>query len=79
MSFRGRLFIFFTIIVVVPMAAVAVVQFKLTSQSETGKTDARVAQPAGTPSIPGFWQLMGAATKVTASPFAGANPHAVLA
>src|SRR2546423_8352252 len=44
MSFRGRLFIFFTIIVVVPMAAVAVVQFKLTSQSETGKTDARVAQ-----------------------------------
>lgn len=44
MSFRGRLFVFFTIIVVVPMAAVAVVLFKLTSDSETGKADARIAQ-----------------------------------
>src|SRR3954452_23419560 len=44
MSFRGRLFIFFTIIVIVPMAAVAVVQFKLTSESETGKSDSRIAQ-----------------------------------
>src|SRR5437763_5794253 len=44
MSFRGRLFIFFTIIVVVPMAAVAVVLFKITSDSETGKADSRIAQ-----------------------------------
>src|SRR3954454_504719 len=44
MSFRGRLFIFFTIIVIVPMAAVAVVLFKITSDSETGKSDARIAQ-----------------------------------
>jgi diguanylate cyclase (GGDEF)-like protein len=44
MSFRGRLFIFFTIIVIVPMAAVAVVQFKLTSDSETGKSDSRISQ-----------------------------------
>src|SRR5437773_4880616 len=44
MSFRGRLFIFFTIIVVVPMAAVAVVLFRVTSDSETGKSDARIAQ-----------------------------------
>ena len=44
MSFRGRLFIFFTIIVIVPMAAVAVVLFKITSDSETGKADARIAQ-----------------------------------
>ena len=44
MSFRGRLFIFFTIIVVVPMAAVAVVLFKITSDSETGKSDSRIAQ-----------------------------------
>src|SRR5204863_2557118 len=44
MSFRGRLFIFFTIIVIVPMAAVAVVLFKVTSDSETGKSDARIAQ-----------------------------------
>src|SRR6187397_2767512 len=44
MSFRRLLFILFLIIVIVPMAAVAVVQFKLTSQSETGKSDARIAQ-----------------------------------
>jgi diguanylate cyclase (GGDEF)-like protein len=44
MSFRGRLFIFFTIIVIVPMAAVAVVLFKITSESATGKSDARIAQ-----------------------------------
>src|SRR6188768_2392290 len=44
MSFRGRLFIFFTIIVIVPMAAVAVVLFKITSDSENGKSDARIAQ-----------------------------------
>jgi diguanylate cyclase (GGDEF)-like protein len=44
MSFRGRLFIFFTIIVIVPMAAVAVVLFKITGDSETGKSDARIAQ-----------------------------------
>src|SRR3954451_2985420 len=44
MSFRGRLFIFFTIIVIVPMAAVAVVLFKITSDSETGKSSARIAQ-----------------------------------
>jgi diguanylate cyclase (GGDEF)-like protein len=44
MSFRGRLFIFFTIIVIVPMAAVAVVLFRVTSDSETGKSDARIAQ-----------------------------------
>ena len=44
MSFRGRLFVFFTIIVIVPMAAVAVVLFKVTSDSETGKADARIAQ-----------------------------------
>ncbi len=44
MSFRGRLFIFFTIIVIVPMAAVAVVLFKITSDSHTGQSDARIAQ-----------------------------------
>jgi diguanylate cyclase (GGDEF)-like protein len=44
MSFRGRLFIFFTIIVIVPMAAVTVVLFRITSDSETGKSDARIAQ-----------------------------------
>src|SRR3954447_10031195 len=43
MSFRGRLRVFFTIIVIVPMIAVAVVLFSLSSQSETGKADAEVA------------------------------------
>src|SRR5258705_13298600 len=44
MSFRGRLFSFFTIIVIVLMAAVAVVLFRVTSDSETGKADSRIAQ-----------------------------------
>jgi diguanylate cyclase (GGDEF)-like protein len=43
MSFRSRLRVFFTIIVVVPMAAVALVLFSLTEDSETGKADARIA------------------------------------
>jgi diguanylate cyclase (GGDEF)-like protein len=42
-SFRGRLSLFFTIIVVVPMVAVAVVLFALTAESETGKADSRIA------------------------------------
>src|SRR4051812_44928561 len=44
MSFRGRLSLFFTIIVVVPMVAVALVLFSLTADSETGKADARLAE-----------------------------------
>ncbi|HEX8067233.1 MAG TPA: diguanylate cyclase [Thermoleophilaceae bacterium] len=44
MSFRSRLFLFFTIIVVVPMISVAIVLFKLTASSETGKVDARLYQ-----------------------------------
>jgi diguanylate cyclase (GGDEF)-like protein len=43
MSFRGRLRLFFTIIVIVPMIAVAVVLFTLTARSETGKADAGLA------------------------------------
>jgi diguanylate cyclase (GGDEF)-like protein len=44
MSFRGRLLLFFTIIVVIPMIAVAVVLFHLTDESESGKADAEIAQ-----------------------------------
>src|ERR671937_128474 len=44
MSFRSRLLLFFTIIVVVPMGAVALVLFSITSQSEIGKADARIAE-----------------------------------
>jgi diguanylate cyclase (GGDEF)-like protein len=43
-SFRGRLLLFFAIIVVIPMIAVAVVLFHLTDDSETGKADAEIAQ-----------------------------------
>ena len=43
MSFRGRLRLFFTIIVIVPMIAVALVLFSLSQQSETGKADAAIA------------------------------------
>ena len=44
MSFRTRLLVFFTIIVVVPMGAVVLVLFNITSQSELGKADARIAE-----------------------------------
>jgi hypothetical protein len=44
MSFRSRLLLFFMIIVIVPMIAVALVLFSITSDSETGKTDAQIAQ-----------------------------------
>src|SRR2546421_2846281 len=44
MSFRSRLLLFFTIIVVVPMGAVALLLSSITSQSEIGKADARIAE-----------------------------------
>ncbi len=44
MSFRTRLLVFFTIIVVVPMGVVVLVLFNITSQSELGKADARIAE-----------------------------------
>ena len=44
MSFRRRLLLFFTIIVVIPMIAVMLVLFEITASSETGKVDARIAQ-----------------------------------
>src|SRR5204862_6794994 len=44
LSFRSRLLLFFTIIVVIPMIAVALVLFSLTADSETGKADAEIAQ-----------------------------------
>ena len=44
MSFRARLWLFFALIVIVPMIALAMVLFSLTASSETGKADAAVAQ-----------------------------------
>ncbi|HEV2061126.1 MAG TPA: GGDEF domain-containing protein [Solirubrobacteraceae bacterium] len=43
MSFRTRLVLFFVVIVVVPMLAVAVMLFGLIGQSENGKSDAAIA------------------------------------
>jgi diguanylate cyclase (GGDEF)-like protein len=43
LTFRSRLRLFFTIIVIVPMIAVALVLFVLTGRSETGKADASIA------------------------------------
>ncbi|HEV3377409.1 MAG TPA: HAMP domain-containing protein, partial [Thermoleophilaceae bacterium] len=46
MSFRARLRLFFVLLVIVPMIALAVVLFTLTARSETGKADAGIS--AGT-------------------------------
>ncbi len=43
MSFRGRLTLFFLLIVVMPMIAVAVLVTQVTTQSSNGKADARLA------------------------------------
>ena len=42
-SFRGRLTLFFLLIVVLPMIAVAVLVTQVTAQSDNGKADARLA------------------------------------
>ena len=42
MSFRNRLTIFFIVLVILPMVVVATVGFVLASDSEQGKTDARL-------------------------------------
>jgi diguanylate cyclase (GGDEF)-like protein len=44
MSFRNRLTLFFIVIVIVPMIAVGLVLFRLVSDSEQGKGNARLAQ-----------------------------------
>src|SRR5215217_2420496 len=43
-SFRNRLRLFFFVIVVVPMVAVALVLFQLVSKSDDAKIDARLSQ-----------------------------------
>src|SRR5215212_407510 len=42
MSFRARLRLFFVLIVIVPMLAVAAVLFRLISDNETGKADSEI-------------------------------------
>src|SRR3954453_21471804 len=43
-SFRGRLRLFFAVIVVVPMIAVAVVLFQLLGANDAGKVNSRLAE-----------------------------------
>jgi diguanylate cyclase (GGDEF)-like protein len=47
-DFRARLRLFFVLLVIVPMIALAVVLFTLTSRSETGKADAGIASGSRT-------------------------------
>src|SRR5436190_12580148 len=44
MSFRNRLTAFFIVLVIVPLIVVAAVGFVLASDSEQGKTDARLSE-----------------------------------
>jgi diguanylate cyclase (GGDEF)-like protein len=48
MSFRNRLTLFFVLIVVVPMVAVAFVLFRLIADNESGKSDAQLAASSST-------------------------------
>ena len=48
MSFRGRLRLFFALIVIVPMIALGIVLFALTARTETGKADAGIGTAART-------------------------------
>jgi diguanylate cyclase (GGDEF)-like protein len=53
-SFRARLRLFFVLLVVLPMIALAIVLFTLTSRSETGKADAGIS--AGTQTAFGTYE-----------------------
>lgn len=50
---------------------------KTLKNATTGRTDGNVGLAPTTPGVMGFWQFLGAATKVDVSPF-GANPHPTL-
>jgi diguanylate cyclase (GGDEF)-like protein len=65
MSFRSRLTLFFLLIVVMPMIAVAVLVTQVTSQSRNGKADARLA--AGLESALTIYRDDAAAAKRTAN------------
>jgi diguanylate cyclase (GGDEF)-like protein len=58
-NFRARLRLFFVLLVIVPMIALAVVLFTLTARSETGKADAGIA--AGTRTAFGIYEERAAA------------------
>ena len=52
MTFRGRLRVFFAIIVIVPMVAIGLALLSITASSERGKTDAGLATASLWPSRP---------------------------
>jgi diguanylate cyclase (GGDEF)-like protein len=60
-NFRARLRLFFVLLVIVPMIALAVVLFTLTSRSETGKADAGIS--AGTQTAFGTYEEAAAAAE----------------
>src|SRR4051795_3412200 len=66
MSFRNRLTVFFIVLVILPMVVVAAVGFVLASDSEQGKTDARLseAQRAGSGLFREFQDRAEAAARV---------------
>lgn len=51
---------------------------KYVQRGTTGRVNADVALPAGTPSSTGFWSYLAAAAKSPSNPF-GANPHGLVA
>jgi hypothetical protein len=56
----------------------ALVIGKNIKNATTARTNANVGLAATTPSIPGLWQMLGAASKIDVQPF-GANPHPTIA
>ena len=63
MSFRGRLTLFFVLIVIVPMVSVTVVMFSLIANNEKGKANAAVAARLDDRDAP---RARGAATRPSA-------------
>jgi diguanylate cyclase (GGDEF)-like protein len=61
MNFRGRLRLFFVLLVILPMIALAIVLFTLTARSETGKADAGIS--AGTRTAFGVYEEWAAAAE----------------
>ena len=76
-NFRARLRLFFVLLVIVPMIALAIVLFTLTARSETGKADAGIS--AGTRTAFGVYEEAAAAAEpalreVAADPAAERRP-----
>lgn len=82
MSFRARLTTFFVVIVVVPMAAMAILVFRLIDGSQTGKADARASGVAATATsvyenagLQGSFQARAVAQDLAPVPASGLASH----